>query len=112
MESAVPSTPRVPFKLVLASIAGVWLAYFALTTLRGWLVGLELFDALLWRRCLVTAASMAVTLALYPLVRLLDPRPFWIKVGAVLLMALPGQVPHFLLHHQVQHHGAVFAARE
>ena len=35
MDSAVPSTPRVPFKLVLASIAGVWLAYFALTTLRG-----------------------------------------------------------------------------
>ena len=89
MDSAVPSTPRVPFKLVLASIAGVWLAYFALTTLRGWLVGLELFDALLWRRCLVTAASMAVTLALYPLVRLLDPRPFWIKVGVVLLIALP-----------------------
>ncbi len=89
MELTVPTTPRVPFKLVLASIAGVWLAYFALTTLRGWLVGLELFDALLLRRGLVTAASMAVTLALYPLVRLLDPRPFWVKVGAVLLMALP-----------------------
>mgnify|MGYP000028081580 CR=1 FL=1 len=89
MDQAAPSTPRVPFRLVLASIAGVWLAYFALTTLRGWLVGLELFDALLLRRCLVTLASMAVTLALWPLVRLLDPRPFWVKVGAVLLMALP-----------------------
>ena len=89
MDRTVPSTPRVPLRLVLASIAGVWLAYFALTTLRGWLVGLELFDALLLRRCLVTLASMAVTLALWPLVRLLDPRPFWVKVGAVLLMALP-----------------------
>ena len=35
---------------------------------------------------------MAVTLALWPLVRLLDPRPFWVKVGAVLLMALPASV--------------------
>ena len=92
MDLTAPSAPRVPFKLVLASIAGVWLAYFALTTLRGWLVGLELFDALLLRRCLVTVASMAVTLALWPLVRLLDPRPFWVKVGAVLLMALPASV--------------------
>ena len=89
MEPLAPSAPRVPFRLVLASIAGVWLAYFALTTLRGWLVGLELFDDLLLRRCLVTVASMAVTLALYPIVCLLDPRPFWVKVGAVLLMALP-----------------------
>jgi hypothetical protein len=92
MDQTAPSTPRVPFRLVLASIAGVWLAYFALTTLRGWLVGLELFDALLLRRGLVTVASMAVTLALWPLVRLLDPRPFWVKVGAVLLMALPASV--------------------
>lgn len=89
MDLSAPSTPRVPIKLVLASIAGVWLAYFALATLRGWLVGLEMFDALLTRRILVTLASMAVTLALWPIVRLLDPRPFWVKVGAVLLMALP-----------------------
>ena len=33
MDPTAPSTPRVPFRLVLASIAGVWLAYFALTTL-------------------------------------------------------------------------------
>jgi signal transduction histidine kinase len=92
MELTAPSTPRVPIKLVLASIAGVWLAYFALATLRGWLVGLEMFDALLWRRILVTLGSMAVTLALWPIVRLLDPRPFWVKAGAVLLMALPASV--------------------
>ena len=92
MELTAPSTPRVPFKLVLASIAGVWLAYLALATLRGWLVGLEMFDALLLRRILVSLGSMAVTLALWPIVRLLDPRPFWIKAAAVLLMALPASV--------------------
>ena len=92
MDQTAPSAPRVPLKLVLASIAGVWLAYFALATLRGWLVGLEMFDALLWRRILVTLASMGVTLALWPLVRLLDPRPVWVKFVAVMLMALPASV--------------------
>ena len=39
--------PRVPARIVLASIAALWVTYFALATLRGWLVGLELHDALL-----------------------------------------------------------------
>ena len=37
----------------------------------------------------VFVLAFFATLALYPLVCLLDPRPFWVKVGAVLLMALP-----------------------
>ena len=31
-----------PWRIVLASIAGLWLCYFLLTTLRGWAIG---FDA-------------------------------------------------------------------
>ncbi|MCZ8320511.1 MAG: sensor histidine kinase [Novosphingobium sp.] len=89
MEGTRNTAPRVPFGIVLASIVGVWLAYFALVTLRGWLVGLEMLDDLALRRVLVTAASMAVTLALWPLLRLLDPRPVAIKIFAVLLIALP-----------------------
>lgn len=89
MEGTRNTAPRVPFKIVLASIAGLWLAYFALVTLRGWLVGLELLDALVSRRILVTVASMAVTLGLWPLLRLLDPRPVAVKIMAVLLIALP-----------------------
>lgn len=89
MEGPRNTAPRVPFSLVLASIVGVWLAYFALVTLRGWLVGLEMLDDLAARRILVTVASMVVTLALWPLLRLLDPRPVAIKILAVLLIALP-----------------------
>lgn len=48
--------------------------YFGLATLRGWLVGLGMFDELLWRRAVVILASMAVTVALWPLLRLLDRR--------------------------------------
>ncbi len=83
---------RLPARIVLGSIAGLWLTYLALASLRGWLVGLELLDALLWRRLLVTLASMAVTLALWPLFRLLDARPLWIKVVAVLTVSLPASL--------------------
>ncbi|WP_374418891.1 sensor histidine kinase [Novosphingobium arvoryzae] len=100
MDPAIPSAPaaapaqppRVPARIVLASIAALWVTYFALATLRGWLVGLELHDALLWRRMLVILASMVVTVGLWPLLRLLDPRTVWIKIVAVLLMALPASL--------------------
>jgi signal transduction histidine kinase len=84
--------PRVPMRVVIASIVAVWLAYFVIATLRGWLVGLEFHDALLWRRLVVILASMVVTAGLWPLLRLLDPRPLWEKSVAVLLIALPASV--------------------
>lgn len=87
-----PVSARVPARMVLASIAGLWLCYFVLATLRGWLVGLELHDALLWRRLVVTLASMSVTVALWPVLRLLDPRPVWIKTLGVLAIALPASL--------------------
>ncbi len=92
MRSSQPLPARVPARLVLASIAGVWLTYFVIATLRGWLVGLEMGDALAWRRVLVTLASMVVTLGLWPLLRLLDFRSFWVKGLAVLLLALPASL--------------------
>lgn len=92
MDHSAPLPARVPARIVLTSIAGLWLTYFVLATVRGWLVGLELLDALLWRRLLVTLASMAVTVALWPLLRLLDARPVWLKSVAVLLIALPASL--------------------
>ncbi|MCB2057272.1 MAG: histidine kinase [Novosphingobium sp.] len=86
------SLQRVPARLVLASIIGVWLAFFVLASLRGWLVGLELLDSLLWRRAVVTLASMAVTMALWPILRLLDSRPVWQKAFAVLAISLPASL--------------------
>jgi len=92
MDAADLPAPRVPARAVLATIAALWVTYFALATLRGWLVGLELHDALLWRRVLVILASMVVTAGLWPLLRLLDPRTVWVKIVAVLLMALPASL--------------------
>ena len=92
MNPAETLPARVPLRLVIASIIGVWLTYFTIATLRGWLVGLELADALALRRGLVTLASMVVTLALWPLLRLLDARNYWFKGVAVLLIALPASL--------------------
>ncbi len=92
MSSSDALPARVPTRLVLASIVGVWLTYFVIATLRGWLVGLEMGDALAWRRVLVALASMVVTLGLWPLLRLLDFRSFWVKGMAVLLLALPASL--------------------
>lgn len=92
--AALSDTPpaRVPARIVLISIAAMWLTYFALVSLRSWLVGLELLDLLLWRRLLVILASMAVTAGLWPILRLLDPRPIWEKCLAVVLISLPGSL--------------------
>ena len=85
--------PRVPARLVLGSIAGVWLCYFLLATLRGAVVGFEFSLPMLSRRLGVTFAAMALTaLLLWPVLRALDARPLWLRAGAVLLAALPASV--------------------
>lgn len=89
MTKAFDQIARVPARTVLASIVAVWLCYFVLATARGWLVGLELHGALLSRRALVMLASVGVTAALWPLLRLLDERRVWQQSLAVMVVALP-----------------------
>ncbi len=101
MDRIDPLPQRVPARLVLASIGGMWLTYLVLASLRGWLVGLELLDALFWRRIVVALASMAVTVGLWPLLRLLDRRPVWLKGVAVLGIALPASLLLAVINQQV-----------
>ena len=90
-QAMYPQLPhRVPARLVLASIAGVWLCYFLLATLRGAVVGFDFSLPMLTRRLGVTFAAMALTAALlWPVLRALDARPLWLRAAAVLLAALP-----------------------
>lgn len=80
---------RVPFGTVLASVAGLWLTYFLLTTLRWELLGLGLSQELLWPRALATLAGVGITLGLWLVLRLFDARPLWAKITAALLLSLP-----------------------
>ena len=80
---------RVPFATVLASIAGLWLTYFLLTTLRWQLLGLGMGLELLWPRALATLAGVLITLGLWLVLRLVDSRPLWVKITAALILSLP-----------------------
>ena len=82
-------TARVPFGTVLASVAGLWLTYFLLTTLRWQLYGLGSSLDLIWPRVLVSLAGIAITLALWLVLRLFDSRPLWAKITAALILSLP-----------------------
>jgi signal transduction histidine kinase len=80
---------RVPFRTVLASITGLWLCYFVLTTARWQLYGLGSSLDLVWPRVMVSLAGIAITLALWLVLRLFDARPLWAKISAALLLSLP-----------------------
>jgi signal transduction histidine kinase len=80
---------RVPLTTVLASIAGLWLCYFALTTLRSELLELGITQEMLVRRVLSTLAGMVITLGLWLVLRLFDSRPMWMKIVAALALSLP-----------------------
>jgi len=80
---------RVPFATVLASIVGLWLCYFLLTTLRWELLDLGFSQELLLPRAIACLAGVAITLALWLVLRLFDTRPLWAKIAAALILSLP-----------------------
>ncbi|MXP40211.1 sensor histidine kinase [Altererythrobacter soli] len=88
-ERQEPSSARVPFATVLASIGGLWLCYFLLVTIRSLLLDLGFEDEMLWRRAVVCAASAVIMLGLWLVLRLFDTRPLWAKISAALLLSLP-----------------------
>jgi hypothetical protein len=83
------TSARVPFKTVLASILGLWLSYFVLTTLRAELLDLPFAGEMTWRRGLASAAGVVTTIGLWLVLRLFDARPFWTKLVAALVLSLP-----------------------
>jgi hypothetical protein len=91
MDSDFPAA-RVPARVVILSICGVWLCYFMLVSLRGAIVGFEFNWAFLSRRIAVTLASIAVTASLWPLLQTLDTRPLWAKALATVTGALPAAI--------------------
>ena len=88
-ESSEDEIARVPFAIVLASVVGLWLCYFLLTTARGDLLDLGFEQEILWRRGAACLAGIVITLGLWLVLRLFDPMPLWAKIGAALLLSLP-----------------------
>ena len=80
---------RVPFRTILASIAGLWVAYFLLTTIRAELLEMPLALDMAWRRLITSLAGAVITLGLWLALRPFDARPLWAKITAALVFALP-----------------------
>lgn len=80
---------HVPFKTVLLSMIALWLTYFALTSLRGFIVGIDLQMELMSRRIIVAAGGVLVTLLMWLILRLFDQRTLAVKAAAAMVIALP-----------------------
>ncbi|HSG35361.1 MAG TPA: histidine kinase [Sphingomonadaceae bacterium] len=84
--------PRVALSAVVASAVGLWFCYFVLTTARAEILDLGFTMELLWRRALVALFGVAVTLAMWLVLRLFDAKSLWVKVAAALIIAAPVSV--------------------
>jgi two-component system LytT family sensor kinase len=82
---------RVPLRMVIASIVGLWVCYFVLNSIRS-AVGLEMQAELLWRRALVCLAGVVITMILWLILQLFDRRKLWLQIVAALVLAMPAAV--------------------
>ena len=92
---------RVPTRTVLASIAGLWLCYLALITLRSLLIDRAYFGELLALRCLVTLAGMAVTVMVWAILRLFDNRRVGVRMGIAAVIIMPAALALALVNTQI-----------
>jgi|TARA_R100000049_G_C1951222_1_gene99210 two-component sensor histidine kinase len=83
---------RLPVRLVLLSIAGLWLTYYLLVSLRGMVVGLDLQEALMWRRLIVCLVGAVVTFGMWLVLRVVDTRSLPVKTATALVVALPASL--------------------
>jgi len=93
--------PRVPLRAVLFSMVVLWATYFLLTTVRSLVMDIGFQFELAWRRLVVSAIGIALTMVLWLLLRLFDNRALWIKISAAIMLALPvalaiGQVNYWV----------------
>nr|WP_298931806.1 histidine kinase [uncultured Erythrobacter sp.] len=82
----------VPLRTVLASIIGLWIVYFVLISARGAMLGLDIQPDLLWRRSIVCAFAVFITVALWFILRLFEQQKRWVLFAVALVAAFPGAI--------------------
>ena len=92
---------RVPTRAVLISIAGIWLCYLALITLRSLLLDRSYFVEMLGLRTLVTLAGMTVTALAWLILRLFDNARIGVRMGIALVVMLPAALGLAMINRQV-----------
>jgi two-component system LytT family sensor kinase len=93
--------PRVPARLVLASLAALWACYFTVATLRGMLLGLDFVWPIVSRRLTICIVSMLVMAAMWPLLQLFDRKSFTTRLLVVVVGALPVSLALSLINESI-----------
>ena len=91
-ENGAPGARTLPPRPVLISIAGFWLFYFAIVTLRALVLWPGDQIEMMWRRAAVALASMAVTWIFYRLLRPWQDRGLRQAALAAALLAIPAAI--------------------
>ena len=91
-ENEARGARTLPPRPVLISIVGFWLFYFAIVTLRALVLWPGDQIEMMWRRAVVTLASMAVTWIFYRLLRLWQDRGLRHAALAAALLAIPAAI--------------------
>ena len=101
MEQTATQAARVPTRTVLISIAGIWLCYLALITLRSLLLDRSYFTEMLGLRTIVTLAGMTVTALTWAILRLFDNARTGIRIGLALIIMMPAALGLAMINRQV-----------
>lgn len=81
--------PSVPFRTVLLSMVVLWATYFALISVRSFVMDYDLQVEMALRRTVVTLAGIGLTVLLWALLRLFDAKALWVKIFAAIIFAAP-----------------------
>lgn len=87
--TAISHAPRVPARLVLLSLAALWVCYFLVATLRGAVIGFDFTWPIISRRLTICILSMLLMAAAWPLLQMLDRKSAGVRLAVVLVGALP-----------------------
>ncbi len=101
MEEPDTHPARVATRTVLISIAGVWLCYLALITVRSLLLDRAYFFEMLGLRSLVTLAGMVVTALAWTILRVFDNARMGLRLGLALVVMLPAALGLAMINRQV-----------
>lgn len=101
MEELSTQPARVPARTVLLSIAGLWLCYLTLITLRSLLLDQTYFSEMLCLRSIVVLAGMAVTALTWMILRLFDHSRIGVRMGIALVVMLPAALGLAMINRQV-----------
>jgi two-component system, LytTR family, sensor kinase len=75
--------------VVLASILGFWLFYIIIVTLRASVLGFAQQGELTYRRVIVTALGIIVTIILWQIIGFFDRKALGVRITAAMIAALP-----------------------